>query len=244
MTRTISIDGVTFGVAADRGGVWVAHWRGTVEPLALLTFVDSQAYNPELVLQRRSTPFFRGSPAPVAVGAGSAWFSSGLVISRVDTGGHTVDEDIEVGGSRVLDIAADADAVWATAGRGGGVETGGENGLLLRIDPETDALARQIPTAADSTVAIGAGAVWLASLEEGAVFRFDPATNTSVIEIPVGTLPTGVAFGEDAVWVANSLSGTVSRIDPGTNQVVATIQVGNHPEGIAVGEGFVWVTVQ
>jgi YVTN family beta-propeller protein len=69
----------------------------------------------------------------------------------------------------------------------------------------------------------------------------DPASNSLVANVDVGSTPTGVAVGEGAVWVTNASDGTVTRIDPATRTVRQTIRVGSAPTGIAVGAGAVWV---
>ena len=92
------------------------------------------------------------------------------------------------------------------------------------------------------SVAVGAGAVWVANEADDNVTRIDASSGSS-LNIYVGTGPTGVAYGAGAVWVANAGDGTVSRSIPRTDEVVKVIPVGNRPTGIAFGEGAVWVTV-
>jgi YVTN family beta-propeller protein len=91
-------------------------------------------------------------------------------------------------------------------------------------------------------VASDGTAVWVANWGGNSVSRIDPASNTVVATISVGTEPAGVAVGGGAVWVANSGSASVSRIDPATNAVTATVAVGQGPGRVAFGEGAVWVT--
>jgi YVTN family beta-propeller protein len=97
-------------------------------------------------------------------------------------------------------------------------------------------------------IAIGNGAVWIASGADDRVLRLDPATGRVLAEIPVAAIegarvasPDALAIGDGSVWVADALAGTVSRIDPGLNAVTATIRVGNRPTRLVVGAGAVWV---
>jgi YVTN family beta-propeller protein len=92
-----------------------------------------------------------------------------------------------------------------------------------------------------SAIAVGAGAIWSANVNDDSVSEIDPKTNASVQTVPVGKGPDGVAVGGGFVWVTNGLGGTVSKIDPRTRGVVQVIQVGNGPSGVAFGEGAVWV---
>src|SRR5262249_18553170 len=136
---------------------------------------------------------------------------------------------------------------------------------IVRIDPATDEIIARIPIAQNATgpspdptaVAVGEGAVWVASrsvtftsytlgqvsVRRGMVTRIDPRPNAVVATIPAGAHPFSIAVGEGAVWVANRRGFTISRIDPHTNKVVASIPVGNRPQGIAAGHGVVWVSV-
>ena len=55
----------------------------------------------------------------------------------------------------------------------------------------------QGPTA----IATGAGAVWVALADTGAVARTDPRTNRVTATIRVGHRPQGVVVGGGVVWV-------------------------------------------
>ena len=94
---------------------------------------------------------------------------------------------------------------------------------------------------APSSVAVGAGAVWVANFNDDDVVRVDPLSGKATAKIPVGNGPFSVAVGEGAVWVANQFDDAVVRIDPGTNRVGKSIPVGDRPVAVAVGEGAVWV---
>jgi peptide/nickel transport system substrate-binding protein len=99
-------------------------------------------------------------------------------------------------------------------------------------------------SASPDAIAAGAGSIWAAMSDRGAVSRIDPATNTVQQTIPTPGGPSALTVGGGFVWVADTLAGTVSRIDPRTNggQVVGKpIRVGNAPSGIAYGLGAVWV---
>ena len=99
-------------------------------------------------------------------------------------------------------------------------------------------------SASPDAIAAGAGSIWAAMSDRGAVSRIDPATNTVQQTIPTPGGPSALTVGGGFVWVADTLAGTVSRIDPRTNggQVVGKpIRVGNAPSGLAYGLGAVWV---
>ncbi len=102
-----------------------------------------------------------------------------------------------------------------------------------------------------ASLAIGAGAVWVANARAGTVSRIDPELNEVVATIRVAEpSPTcdrcgaAVAACGDGVWVAMDAAGAVViRIDPATNDVAQTVEVGVLPSALAVGEGgALWLT--
>jgi DNA-binding beta-propeller fold protein YncE len=72
-------------------------------------------------------------------------------------------------------------------------------------------------------------AVWVYNPGTGIVTRIDPASNRTVVTIPVESecrecgYGGDVAIGQGSVWVSNYIDGTIARIDPQMNKVVATI---------------------
>ena len=118
-----------------------------------------------------------------------------------------------------------------------------DGGELVEIDPRTNAASKPIPVAAESltTLAVGAGAVWVADPVGGSVWRIDPDPDPILRTIPLEVGVGGVAFGEGAVWATNELAEEVYRIDPDTNEARVVSRMAA-PRGIAVGEGAVWVT--
>ncbi len=93
-------------------------------------------------------------------------------------------------------------------------------------------------------VAVGEGAVWVATFEgkpRPVLLRIDPLTNRIVATTRIGFRGAGLgdlAVGAGAVWV--SAAGTVNRIDPRTDRVVARIHLPS-PSTLAVGFGSLWV---
>ena len=154
-----------------------------------------------------------------------------LSVSRIDPRTNRVVAG--VAGVQAVTIAAGEGEVWI-------VNDGGE---LVEIDPRTNAASKPIPVAAESltTLAVGAGAVWVADPVGGSVWRIDPDPDPILRTIPLEVGVGGVAFGEGAVWATNELAEEVYRIDPDTNEARVVSRMAA-PRGIAVGEGAVWVT--
>jgi YVTN family beta-propeller protein len=121
---------------------------------------------------------------------------------------------------------------------------------LSRFAPNRPVVVTQRLGAAHSVdgIAVGMGAVWVASGANDHVLRLDPRGGAIIADIPIAAAPDariaspfGIAVGYGSVWVTDALSNTVSEIDPRLNAVTATIRVGTRPTRIAVGEHAVWV---
>ena len=67
----------------------------------------------------------------------------------------------------------------------------------------------------------GAGALWVANLDDQTVTRVDASSRRAARHIAVGGPPTGIAATGAAVWVIDD-SGNVSRIDPRYDRPVDT----------------------
>jgi len=95
-------------------------------------------------------------------------------------------------------------------------------------------------------MAVGFGALWVASCREKALYRIDTRLSTVTAVIPTGLAePTGelsVAVGAGSVWFLTDSTGTLARIDPGANRIVHRIRV--KPDSYAAAFGFdaVWIT--
>jgi YVTN family beta-propeller protein len=67
----------------------------------------------------------------------------------------------------------------------------------------------------------GAGALWVANLDDKSVTRIDLKSQQAVRAIPTGAAPTGITSTTDAVWITNS-EGGVSKIDPAYDHLTET----------------------
>jgi YVTN family beta-propeller protein len=64
----------------------------------------------------------------------------------------------------------------------------------------------------------GAGALWVANLDDQTVTRVDVPSRQAVRTIPIGDTPTGIAAARTGVWVTDG-AGDVSKIDPRYDRV-------------------------
>jgi len=93
---------------------------------------------------------------------------------------------------------------------------------------------------------VGAGSLWVADYDGGAIRRIDPRSRkVKGKPIVVGDQPIAIAVADGAVWVVNDGPGSVSKIDAASGKVVGneiTIPPGTRDgDTIAAGEGKVWV---
>ncbi|MGH2673919.1 MAG: hypothetical protein ACRDH1_00660 [Actinomycetota bacterium] len=194
-------------------------------------------------------------PRAIAAGEGGVWVvvpgddtdgGYGGTVERIDPATNQVVASIPVDTSDA--VAAGAGSVWVTGVTntvGPSGQTSDFNGVVLRIDPDTNRVVDRIPYQGGSPYDIAADAtgVWVAlstANRSGAILHFDPTTGEQVAAIPVADVPYTVTTGEGYVWVLLGPRGLV-KIDPVTDEVVATIDVNPMPFEMAVGEGSVWV---
>ena len=62
-------------------------------------------------------------------------------------------------------------------------------------------MSEQRTSGTATVIAAGAGAIWVALADAGAVARIDPRTNKVTATIAVGHRPQGVAVADGLVWV-------------------------------------------
>jgi ABC-type transport system substrate-binding protein/streptogramin lyase len=76
------------------------------------------------------------------------------------------------------------------------------------------AITATVPVGArPNAITSGAGALWVANLDDESVTRVDGASQEALRSVPIGDTPTGIAATATGVWVTDG-SGRVSRIDP------------------------------
>ena len=107
---------------------------------------------------------------------------------------------------------------------------------VVALDPSGSIVATVPVGARPIAITSGAGALWVANLDDQTVTRVDTSSRRAVRHIAVGGTPTGLAATSAAVWVVDD-SGNVSRIDPRYDRPVDT-------RGLATTIGFFGGTVR
>lgn len=187
----------------------------------------------------RNTP-----PLQLAVVGEEAWvWACHLTLYRFDPSVH-ITEELEIfrdtGAFPPFSCAVTAEpgTIWAP------VDYPKSEIVRVEARPETPAFISDrfpAPRGERSAMAFGAGSLWLADNEGGAVRRLDPDTGAIAATIRLGDGPTAMAYGAGAIWVASDVGDSVMRIDLRTNSVVRAISVGADPVALAVGDDAIWV---
>src|SRR5262249_46315453 len=101
-----------------------------------------------------------------------------------------------------------------------------------------------------ASIAWGAGALWVANLDDQTVSRVDPTASSVAHVFPVSDTPTGLAATNASVWVVGSeptkASVSVTRIDPRFDAVATRVErIGNvvpgGPGSAAARGNMVWI---
>lgn len=149
-----------------------------------------------------------------------------LVVTNIDTDPTSVVVFVESAGS-----------LWVTT----------ETNRMLRFDASTGALLGEIPLGGfPLESAVGFGAVWSPSYDDGTVKRIDSATGEVVATIEVAPFKGGgvrdLAVGTKLLWAITPRQDVLVGIDPATNTIAREVPLGTglHCE-VRVMAGRVWI---
>jgi virginiamycin B lyase len=223
------------GAAVGAGGVWVP----VADPGGLAR-IDAASNRVVTTI-----PLGRPLRDPVGVAAtkDAVWVTCcayevggrpGGKLIRVDPASNKVSARITLP-EDPLAVAASRSEVWVATTQGG----------AIRVDAASNRVARVLrggPQGVAQTVAVGAGAVWLANPGDGSVARLDPGDPEGIRVIPVDAA-TLLTIGAGAVWAVATNDQGVLRIDPADNAVRGGFPVSRVQavQSIAYGDGSVWV---
>jgi streptogramin lyase len=224
-------------IAAGKDYVWVADPAGStlrrigvrsreVEPVGLQT---------------------GGLPSAIAVGGGAVWVTAlrgdELILIELDPelGDIRGDPLVLARGPSTATLRSPALAV----GLGALWILDPASAALRRLDLKTRRLRTVDTDIGDSfALAVGFDSVWIAG--SNSVRRIDPATDTSLPPIPLGSAAgaseaAALDLGGDAVWYVASSVDALWRVDHRSNAHASPAAVGQGSAGIAFGENAVWI---
>jgi DNA-binding SARP family transcriptional activator/DNA-binding beta-propeller fold protein YncE len=213
-------------VAAGEGGIWTAN-------------ADDQTVSRIDPKTRKvvSTIGIGADVSDIAAGFGAVWVADGNdgTITEIDPRLNAVRGTIPLGPqdelapNPVFSIATGLGSVWATRGN-----------HLVRIDPKTAEPTATFPIPAPVSIALGEGAVWVATQDER-LLRLDPRNGKPIGSLPLPAGPLATVVGSGSVWVSVWLGrGQIWSVDPATVIQNGTWTAETPPVDLAVGRGSVW----
>jgi YVTN family beta-propeller protein len=224
-------------VVAGYGYVWVVDGKDET-----LTRVSLRSDRAELVGGLRLA-----KPAGIVAAGGRGLFVGSFAQSEVvhvDPATLAVNDRIMLPGRTALFVAAGAGSLWITQPPADFHES--LPSAITRVSILDDVVQHRFSAPSGvlpGQVAFGAGAAWVANVDNGSIWRIDAATNR-IKRIVVGSQPTDVAVAFGSAWVPCLGRNAVWRIDAATGEVEAIIATGDEPLAIAAGAGAIWVTNQ
>lgn len=216
---TVKIDAGR-SIGTDGSEVWVA--RGP----AGLVKVDPNTGEELLAVQ--------GGGSYAAVGGGSVWSLHDGGIGRWNTTTGELLAVIAIDVAEVTELLFAHGALWVTAK---------EDGLVLRIDPATNAVVATIESGPGAHgLAADENGLWVTNYRANSVSRIDPGTNEVVATIEGVGSGVGIAAGGGATWVSTQGEG-ISRIDPATNEAELVVDLPfEWNYGVAYDDGVLWIS--
>jgi ABC-type transport system substrate-binding protein/class 3 adenylate cyclase len=104
---------------------------------------------------------------------------------------------------------------------GGSSATAVSPNSIVALKPSGSIAATVAVGARPVAMTSGAGALWVANLDDQSVTRVDLSSRQAVRTIPIGDAPTALAATRTAVWVTDG-TGEASKIDPRYDRVTLT----------------------
>ncbi len=104
---------------------------------------------------------------------------------------------------------------------GGSSQTAVAANSIVALDPSGSIADTIAVGARPVAITSGAGALWVANMDDQNVTRVDVSSRQAVRNIPIGDAPTSLAATRTAVWVTDG-TGDVSKIDPRYDRLTST----------------------
>jgi virginiamycin B lyase len=120
-------------------------------------------------------------------------------------------------------------------------------GDVSRVDPATGSVTATAHAASGAGfLAVGVGGVWVLNGGLATVSRIDPATNTTVADIKVGSEPVNggdIAIGGGFVWARVS-DTLVAQIDPQSNRTIARFGPASGSGSVGADTRALWISIE
>ncbi len=169
----------------------------------------------------------------IAYGNGSLWLarapgivrvdpSSGRIVGRIATPGQP-------GATRWL-VFADG-ALWMVRA---------DNGLVVKVDPETNRVVRETQLHGfASDLAVHGALVWVSIVPDGVAYKLTENDLSVQGSNAVGPDPERISPGGGYLWIANTAARTLTRLALATGTKTA-LAARSEPTAVAYRDGLVW----
>jgi TolB protein len=229
-------------VKADTGSVYVIDADGT-GPRQVVNLAGLTGGRGNLT----TSPTWSPGGTKIAFGSGSDASSSHIYVVNADGSGLR----------RLTESAVyAADPAWSSAASSSPQPSPAPTTGASR-SPTTPRVADTIEIGRATSVAYGAGSVWVSvdpvNSPDRSILRIDPQSDRVLATIPTPVVPGweigggGLVVAQGSVWVAgpDGSGGTIVRIDPSTNAVTDTITLkGQVVADIAVDSSAIWALLR
>ncbi len=218
--KSISVLGAPEDVAAGEGAVWVASHTSGGTNIVRIDPRDAEIAS--------TIPVPGVLPRGIAAGQGSVWLAgeagrgSGGVLVRISAATNSVTRSLPLP-SKPSGIEVGDRGVWIAGQILAGPRASGTQGAVYVIDPASGALLARgrapfAPLRGRTSLALGAGAVWLAGTG-GSVVRLDPRSARVTHITHPSRAVAAVAVSGGKVWAA-AAGGTLYSLDPRTGRIL------------------------
>lgn len=220
------------GLAGNATGLWITDWaankilRFDPQTLKAITSIDTVALS-------------KG----VLVNGDTVWVAStrGGSVQRIDQRTNKITANISVGPT------GPSGPNWLAQGLGSIWTSVPNTSSVVRINEVTNAVQATIRISGRTTpcggLAVGSTAVWVATCEGAYVGQIDPATNTQVGEVDLGSFSFNPVLIGDSTWIAPTGPRLV-RLDPVSHDIDRAVLPGTGLTGggdVLVAAGSLWV---
>jgi DNA-binding beta-propeller fold protein YncE len=233
-----------FPRATDVALLW-AHVHEQPEPLSTARPELPSALDPVLARALAKEPARRQRSASELVA--EARSALGLV-EATPARARTSRRLLLAGAALLVLLAAAALAAFLLTRGSGALDEVSPNSVGM-IDPTSNEIVSEAQVGIDpEAVAVGAGGVWVANVEDETVSRIDPVdTQATPHTISVDGYPSDVTVGDRSVWVALGAIAELTRINPDrTDATTPTpalgegVMCGAPQASVTFGGGYLW----
>jgi glutamine cyclotransferase len=128
---------------------------------------------------------------------------------------------------RVHGVTFDGKNIWFARGES-----------LVALDPQSGAVVRELPVAADAGTAFDGKYLW--QLADSRIQKVDARSGEVVATLPAPSQASGLAWAEGTLWVGEYRARKIHQLDADTGAVLRTIESDRFVTGVSFVGGELW----